>query len=126
MHNADEYRGLFIWLDEYLKRLMGEAEDIDVGILDALDKEESASTGVVSLVRDNGIQWLRDSLRRLKEHINSIEEDISSISRLEIEDRIELGIRAQLRRIREDEESLERFGKTDEWYEGEDVNKEDD
>ena len=120
MHRTDEYRGLFIWLDEYLKRLMGEAEDIDVGILDALDEEESASTGVVSLVRDNGIQWLRDSLRRLKEHINSIEEDISSISRLEIEDRIELGIRAQFRRIREDEESLERLGKTDEWYEEED------
>ena len=126
MHNADEYRGLFIWLDEYLKRLIGEAEDIDAGILDALDEEESASTGVVSLVMDNGIQWLRDGLRRLKEHINSIEEEISSISRLEIEDRIELGIRAQFRRIREDEESLERFGKTDEWYEEEDGNKEDD
>lgn len=116
MHSACEYREAFTWLDEYLKRLMGEAEDFDVGVLDALDEDETASTGVLSLVMDNGIPWLRDSLLRLKEHINSIEEEIAAISRLELEDRIELDIRAQFRRVRENEESLERFEKTDEWY----------
>ena len=116
MHSAGEYREAFTWLDEYLKRLMGEAEDFDVGVLDALDEDDASSTGVLSLVMDNGIPWLRDSLRRLKEHVNSIEEEIAAISRLELEDRIELDTRARLRRLREDEESLERFGKTDEWY----------
>lgn len=116
MHKATEYREAFTWLNEYLKRLMGEAEDFDVGVLDALDEDDASSTGVVSLVMDNGIPWLRDSLLRLKEHINSIEEEIAAISRLELEDKVEIDIRAQFRRMRENEESLERFGKTDEWY----------
>lgn len=116
MNSQDNYRALFVWLDEHLKRLMGEAEDFDVGVLDALEEEETADTGVVSLVHDNGIAWMMGGVRRLKEHLNSIEEDVAAISRLEIEDRIEAGVRDNLRRILEDEESLERFGKTDEWY----------
>ena len=116
MHKAIEYREAFTWLDEYLKRLMGEAEDIDVGVLDALDEDETANTGVVSLVMDNGVLWLRDSIRRLKEHINCIERETDALSRLVLEDKMEIDIRAQFRRVRENEESLERFGKTDEWY----------
>ena len=94
MHDAGEYRERFTWIEERLKRLVGDAEDFEFEVGDVLGEEETSRTGCVSLAMDNGIPYLENRARLLRNHIEDIELEIKALERLVIADKIEIETRS--------------------------------